>query len=88
MRILIICLLTILSSSNLWAQSFDYTTTYWFNKIDLKCRDTNNMCKIWVNKEYKGESSYEMNGRIAYTMYDRYEVELNLDNGNFNWRTK
>lgn len=72
-------------TSQAQAVSFDFDTSLWFKKIHLECRDTTNMCGVWVDGKYKGENPYTVIDNTAETFYNNYVIRLDLNTGNYKW---
>ena len=65
------------------ATDFDFSTKYWFNKIDLECRS--GMCDIEVNGKHRASVPYEVNDNIASAFYDGYNLVLDLATGKYEY---
>ena len=76
----------LLNINSSYAIDFNYKTNYWFNKIELFCKS--GICQIKINNKYKGEFPYTVSNMTAYTEYDNYSIELNLNNGDFKYERK
>ena len=85
MRILIASLFVILTVSNAHA-GFRYETTYWFKNIIAECSDTS--CDIYVNAEFMGNHEYTLHGSIAKVDYQKYEISVDLESGDFKYNKK
>jgi len=83
LRILII-LISLFMSTTAYSKDFNYETTYWFNKINLKCKS--GMCELFINQKYKGHIGYIMDGDVAIAKYNDYTIRLDLTTGNFKFK--
>ena len=85
-RVLVLIASFLLSSPG-YGKDFNYKTTYWFQSIDLECKQW--FCDVHINGNYKGKYGYEMmDDNTVKAQYNDYVIHLNLNTGDFKFNRK
>ena len=85
---LVLFLITIAIAQVANAKSFNYETTYWFNKVNVECVHEKGTCDVFVNDTYKDTYPYKMSGNKAIIWNEELTVTIDLNSGDFEYETK
>ena len=86
MRILVLIASLLLSTPG-YSKDFNYKTTYWFQNIELECKQW--FCDVHINGTHKGKYGYEMmDDNTVKALYNDYVIHLNLNTGDFKFNRK